>query len=74
MSWEEDEKEKGWTRREWVRLSLTAGAIGSIGALGGLGSNQRLARSRQNLGWVTLVQQNRSYRIFSNRAYAMSEQ
>src|SRR3990172_6707742 len=42
MSWEEDEKEKGWTRREWVRLSLTAGAIGSIGALGGLVTGQIL--------------------------------
>jgi len=42
MSWEEDEKEKGWTRREWVRLSLTAGALGSIGALGGLVTGQIL--------------------------------
>ena len=42
MSWEDGEKEKGWTRREWVRLSLTAGAIGSIGGLGGLVAGQIL--------------------------------
>jgi len=42
MSWEDGEKEKGWTRREWVRLSLTAGAIGSIGGLGGLVTGQIL--------------------------------
>ncbi len=42
MSWEDGEKDKGWTRREWVRLSLTAGAIGSIGGLGGLVTGQIL--------------------------------
>src|SRR3990170_6769069 len=42
MSWEDGEKEKGWPRREWVRLSLTAGAIGSIGGLGGLVTGQIL--------------------------------
>lgn len=42
MSWEERESEKGWTRREWVRLSMTAGAIGTIGGLGGLVTGQIL--------------------------------
>ena len=36
MSWEEEEKRKTWTRREWVKLSLTLGAVGTLGGLGGL--------------------------------------
>ncbi len=42
MSWEQEEKEKGWTRREWVKLGMTAGAIGTIGGLGGLVTGQIL--------------------------------
>ena len=42
MSWEKEEKEKGWTRREWVKLGMTAGTIGTIGGLGGLVSGQIL--------------------------------
>lgn len=42
MSWEEGDREKGWTRREWVTLSMTAGVLGSIGALGGLVTGQLL--------------------------------
>jgi len=42
VSWEEEEREKGWTRREWVKLGLTAGAIGSIASLGGLAVGQLL--------------------------------
>ena len=42
MSWEEEEREKGWTRREWVKLGLTASAIGSVASLGGLAVGQLL--------------------------------
>ncbi len=42
MSWEDEEREKGWTRREWVKLGLTAGALGSIASLGGLAAGQLL--------------------------------
>jgi len=42
MSWEEEEKERGWTRREWVKLSITAGTLGTIGGLGGLVTGQIL--------------------------------
>lgn len=33
MSWEGGEKERGWTRREWVRLGMAAGTVGALGAL-----------------------------------------
>ncbi len=42
MTWEDEEKEKGWTRREWVRLSMAAGVVGTIGGLGGLTLGQIL--------------------------------
>ena len=42
VSWEKEEKEKGWTRREWVKLGMTAGAIGTIAGLGGLVTGQLL--------------------------------
>ncbi len=42
MSWEKEEKEKGMTRREWVRLGMAAGVIGTIGGLGGLVTGQLL--------------------------------
>jgi len=42
VSWEKEETEKGWTRREWVKLGMTAGAIGTIGGLGGLVTGQIL--------------------------------
>jgi len=42
VSWEEEEQEKGWTRREWVKLGLTASAIGSVASLGGLAVGQLL--------------------------------
>ena len=33
MSWEGAEKKGGWTRREWVRLGMAAGTVGTLGAL-----------------------------------------
>lgn len=42
MSWEEEEKSPGWTRREWVKLAMTAGALGTIAATGGLVTGQLL--------------------------------
>ena len=42
MSWEKEEEEKRWTRREWVKLGMTAGVIGSLGGLGGLVTGQLL--------------------------------
>ena len=42
MSWEEGEKGRGWTRREWVRLGMLAGTLGAVGAMGGLATGQLL--------------------------------
>ncbi len=42
MSWEEEEKPKGWTRREWVKMSMTLGTVGALGGLGGLLTGQLL--------------------------------
>jgi Rieske Fe-S protein len=42
MSWEEGEKERRWTRREWVRLGMLAGTVGALGGLGGLVTGQLL--------------------------------
>jgi len=42
MSWEDGEKPKAWTRREWVKLSMTLGAVGAVGALGGLSAGDFL--------------------------------
>ncbi len=42
MAWEEGEKERRWTRREWVKLGMTAGTLGALGALGGLVQGQLL--------------------------------
>lgn len=42
MSWEEEEKPRAWTRREWVKLSMTLGAVGAVGALGGLSAGDFL--------------------------------
>ncbi len=42
MSWEEEEKPKGMTRREWVRLGMTIGAVGALASVGGLVSGQVL--------------------------------
>jgi len=42
VSWEKEEEEKRWTRREWVKLGMTAGVIGSLGGLGGLVTGQLL--------------------------------
>lgn len=42
MSWEKEEQEKGWTRREWVKLGFTASAVASIAGMGGLVAGQIL--------------------------------
>src|SRR3990170_1068954 len=40
MSWEEGERNRGWTRREWVKLGMTVGAIGTLGSLGAVSGRQ----------------------------------
>ena len=52
MSWEKEEKERRWTRREWVKLGITAGAIGSIAGLGGLVAGQILPPPYKSEGEV----------------------
>jgi len=53
VSWEkEGEKEKGWTRREWVKLGLTAGAVVSVAGMGGLVAGQLLPPPYQFTGEV----------------------
>src|SRR5438132_835556 len=42
MSWEKEEREKGMTRREWVRVGMAAGAVGAVLGLGGLSIGQIL--------------------------------
>jgi Rieske Fe-S protein len=42
MSWEEGEAEKGWTRREWVRMGMGVGTFAAIAGLGGLVTGQLL--------------------------------
>jgi len=42
MSWEKEEKEKGMTRRDWVRVGMAAGAVGAVLGLGGLSIGQIL--------------------------------
>jgi Rieske Fe-S protein len=42
MSWEREEQEKGWTRREWVKVGIGAASIGVFAGLGGLVSGQIL--------------------------------
>ncbi len=52
MSWEEEEKPRGWTRREWVKLSMTLGTVGALGGLGGLLTGQLLPPPIQASGEV----------------------
>ena len=52
MSWEKEEKEKRWTRREWVKLSMTLGTVGALGGLGGLLNGQLLPPPIQLSGEV----------------------
>ncbi len=52
MSWEEEEKPRGWTRREWVKLSMTLGTVGALGGLGGLLTGQLLPPPFQQSGEV----------------------
>ncbi len=33
MSWENEDKEKGWTRRDWVKAGMGIGALGALAAL-----------------------------------------
>src|SRR2546429_7982923 len=40
MSWEKEEREKGMTRREWVRVGMAAGAVAAVPGLGGLSPGQ----------------------------------
>lgn len=40
--WDDEATERGWTRREWAKLAMTAGALGSIAALGATVSGQLL--------------------------------
>lgn len=42
MSWEDGDRVKGWTRREWVRLGMGVGALGAFASLGGLVTGQLL--------------------------------
>src|SRR5437879_10892181 len=42
MSWEKEEKERGMTRRDWVRVGMAAGAVGAVLGLGGLSIGQIL--------------------------------
>lgn len=42
MGWADEETQKGFTRREWVRLGMVAGSVGAIGGLGGLVTGQLL--------------------------------
>src|SRR5437016_10634502 len=42
MSWEKEEREKGMTRRDWVRVGMAAGAVGAVLGLGGLSIGQIL--------------------------------
>jgi Rieske Fe-S protein len=42
MSWDTEEKEIGWTRREWVRTGIAAASIGAVAGLGGLVAGQIL--------------------------------
>lgn len=42
MSWEDGERERGWTRREWVRLGIGAASVGAVAGLGGLVAGQIL--------------------------------
>ena len=42
-AWEDEEPtQRGWTRREWTKLAVAAGAAGSIAAVGGTVSGQLL--------------------------------
>ncbi len=52
MSWEGEEKEKRWTRREWVKLGMTFGTVGALGGLGGLVTGQLLPPPIQASGEV----------------------
>src|SRR3989454_11461770 len=43
MPWEGEEPNgRGWTRREWAKLAIAPGAVGSVIALGGTVSGQLL--------------------------------
>jgi Rieske Fe-S protein len=42
MSWDTEEPETGWTRREWVRLGISAASFGAVAGLGGLVAGQIL--------------------------------
>jgi Rieske Fe-S protein len=42
VSWETEEKESGWTRREWLKVGIGAASIGVFAGLGGLVSGQIL--------------------------------
>lgn len=52
MSWEKEELEKGWTRREWVRLGITAGTVASIAGMAGLVGGQLLPPPYQFKGEI----------------------
>lgn len=52
MSWEKDEPEGGWTRREWVKLGITVSAVASVAGMGGLVAGQILPPPYQFKGEV----------------------
>jgi Rieske Fe-S protein len=52
MSWEREEQEKGWTRREWVKVGIGATSIGVFAGLGGLVSGQILPPPYKTTGEV----------------------
>lgn len=50
-AWEEEPPEdRRWTRRQWTKLAIAAGAIGSVVSLGGLVSGQLLPPPAKFLG------------------------
>jgi len=50
LSWEEEEQERSFTRREWVRMGVAAGTVGVLGALGAPSIGQLLPPPRRYEG------------------------
>src|SRR3990172_390746 len=50
MSGEEGEGNRGWTRREWVKLGVTVGAISTLGSLGAVSSGQLIPPPKKLTG------------------------
>jgi Rieske Fe-S protein len=52
VSWEAEEQEKGWTRREWVKVGISAASLGAVAGLGGLVAGQILPPPYKIVGEV----------------------